>query len=470
MNPRRTVTFLGPLFTFSHEAAQRLYPDYEMVPADTFQDVFNSVSEGSADYGVLPVENSSAGAIAETFQLLLDQDYVEGEDGLVSIEIVDELFLPIWHNLLATQPVSLGEIKNLYTHYQPRLQCIQFIESELRSTEIILTGSTSDAGRLAAEDSEGACIGSRFLGDSLGLSYIREGIQDVKRNVTRFVSISAAHRSNERSKTNVAFVIPDKRGKLIAALQCIADSTLNVSSIKTLPVRDPKVLRANFKDWFVIEVNAGDTDARYKGLLAKVRENTDIFLGYKKLGSYGQLASDELPVHDDALALTPAMSSSDEYQALISLGESGQIEFKSTFRLDLKTNRPNKELVKAVVKTVAAFMNTQGGLLFIGVNDDGDIVGIDKEIENQSKSNPDAFGLSLFQSVTDSIGAEYCHYIDLEFVEMPEKSICVARVEPSSEPAWIKDGETEHFYIRAGNSSRPLNSRTAHDYITRRFR
>ncbi len=147
--------------------------------------------------------------------------------------------------------------------------------------------------------------------------------------------------------------------------------------------------------------------------------------------------------------------------------EGPHVEFKSSLRWDYKENRVNKDLVWTVVKEISAFMNTEGGVVLIGVNDSGVVVGIEKDLESLSKSNIDGLRLTLAQGITDYLGAEFIRNINIVFARRQNQQVCVVRVQKSNKPAYIKSKtkKDKEFYIRTDNSSRPLDMETAISYI-----
>lgn len=154
--------------------------------------------------------------------------------------------------------------------------------------------------------------------------------------------------------------------------------------------------------------------------------------------------------------------------------KSSNIELKSSFRYDTKLKQPNpKVLEKVIAKTVTAFMNAKGGILFIGVDDDGNILGLHDDYKTLRKQDPDGFQLELRQSIEkytkDKIANEN---IEIKFHCIDGKDICEIDVAPGSKPVFIHDeaGKSEEFYVRTGNLSKPYSSRELFDYFSRRFR
>lgn len=150
---------------------------------------------------------------------------------------------------------------------------------------------------------------------------------------------------------------------------------------------------------------------------------------------------------------------------LIRRDENDVLEFKSTLRWNIKDNKKDKEMEKSVMKTIAGFMNSKGGNLIIGIDDNKKIVGLDKDYETLWKKNRDGFELHLRNLLDSSIGKEFIHIIRIEFSDIENKNICRVEVGKSPKPIFIsKDGEKE-FFIRSGNSTKPLNQEETYKYI-----
>lgn len=145
------------------------------------------------------------------------------------------------------------------------------------------------------------------------------------------------------------------------------------------------------------------------------------------------------------------------------------VEFKSSLRWDFREERVNKELVRAAVKEISAFMNTEGGLLLIGVDDKGTILGLEKDfVSLVEKPDSDGFRLTLAQGIENNLGTEYIGYTNVSFVEREGHQVCVVRVKKGAKPAFLKTNKgdkAKEFYIRTDNSSRPLDIEAAMGYI-----
>ena len=164
---------------------------------------------------------------------------------------------------------------------------------------------------------------------------------------------------------------------------------------------------------------------------------------------------------------------SDELQkdllALISHGESATAEFKSTFKWDIKESKPNRSLEEVILKTLAGFMNGEGGSLIIGVADDGEILGLENDYHILKKKDRDGFEQAVMTAVARSLGTDACQYLQLVFHDINGKDICRVLTAKSHRPIYIKEGNDLKFYLRTGVSTRELNVQEAVEYISTRW-
>ena len=154
----------------------------------------------------------------------------------------------------------------------------------------------------------------------------------------------------------------------------------------------------------------------------------------------------------------------------IARGESATLEFKSTFRWDLREGRVNRSLEAVVLKTLAGYMNGQGGTLLIGVADDGSIVGLEKDYSALKKPDRDGFEQILMASVAGRLGADACQWVQAVFHSVEGHDVCRTIVGRSHRPVYVRDGETPKLYVRTGVSTRELNVQEAIDYTATRWK
>lgn len=158
-----------------------------------------------------------------------------------------------------------------------------------------------------------------------------------------------------------------------------------------------------------------------------------------------------------------------DLRVLISHGESSHLELKSTFKWDIKESRPNKALEDVILKTLAGFMNGDGGTLIIGVADDGEILGLESDYNIQKKKDKDGFEQVIMASVSSKLGTDSCQYLQLIFHKIEGKDVCRIITAKSHRPIYIEDGKNPKFYLRTGVSTRELNVQEAVEYISTRW-
>lgn len=155
-----------------------------------------------------------------------------------------------------------------------------------------------------------------------------------------------------------------------------------------------------------------------------------------------------------------------DWEKIIEEGENNFVEFKSSIRWNYKADRIDAELEYIIAKTISAFMNSEGGRLFVGVNDDGEILGLDRDYGTLgSKPNKDGFLLQIDKIVNNFLGKEFHEFITVSIEEIDGKELCVIEISESNQPVYVKYKGEESFYIRAAASSQPMSMREANEYI-----
>ncbi|MBI2942476.1 MAG: prephenate dehydratase [Chloroflexi bacterium] len=220
------VAYLGPIGTFSHEAAQRRFgSSADFVPCNTIADIFQETQKCTVDYGVVPVENSTGGAVANTLDLFLDSD----------LQICAEIGLSVSHQLLSHG--ELDEIVRVYSHPQAFAQCRRWLNDNLSRAQRIEVASTALAVQMATSP-DSAAIGSSAAATAYGVPVRVSRIEDLANNVTRFFVIGPRRSQRSgRDKTSIVFSIRDRTGALHDALSAFARHQVNLTRIESRPSR-----------------------------------------------------------------------------------------------------------------------------------------------------------------------------------------------------------------------------------------
>ena len=159
-----------------------------------------------------------------------------------------------------------------------------------------------------------------------------------------------------------------------------------------------------------------------------------------------------------------------EIRDLISRGESDELEFKSSARWDYRANKINKDLERVIVKTIAAFLNSEkGGTLLVGVDDGGQVVGLQPDYNSLVKKNLDGYESFLTDLLLNAVGKDCSLFIHITFHQIQDKDVCRVVVKPSPKPVFVSEDKSEHLYIRTGNSTRLLSTREALEYCRNRW-
>ncbi len=154
----------------------------------------------------------------------------------------------------------------------------------------------------------------------------------------------------------------------------------------------------------------------------------------------------------------------DRVKELILNGENETLEIKTTLRFDMKEGIVNKKLEYVIAKTISAFLNTEGGNLIIGVDDGGNTLGLEKDIQTLTKKNNDGFELHLRQIIKQYLGDYFEKYIKVTFQKVDDREICLIQISKSGKPVFVKQEGNEQFFVRNGNSSIPKSRQEQSEY------
>ena len=224
------VAYPGTIGSFSYSAAKSVFPDAELVGYAAFEDAAQAVTEWKADYAVLPIENSFAGAVLKTYALLEK----------LPIHIVGETYRTVRHQLLGVPGATLSDIRTITSHPQAIAQCDRFLE-KLQNVQIIPSLNTALSAREVSEkkDPSIAAIASMEAQQEYGLSVIAENIQSSDHNTTRFFIVSMDSQPlGTPDKATVVFRVLNEVGALVRVLASFSESGLNMTRIESRPIPD----------------------------------------------------------------------------------------------------------------------------------------------------------------------------------------------------------------------------------------
>lgn len=267
------LAFLGPPGTFGEEAALRFAPDAEHLPFASHAAVAAAVESSMADAGVVAIENSLSGSVAESLDILIHD---------TSLQIQNELVLPIVHNLVAKPGTRAESVQVIYSHPQAFGQCRKFLDRCFPKAQHEAALSTAEAVRLAIgrEPGDAAGIGTARAADLAGAEILAHGIQDAANNATRFVVLGREKTApTGRDRTSIAFTFSvDRPGSLAGVLNLFADRGINCTKIESRPTREV------FGEYvFLIDFEGHQDDVLAHGVLTGI---ADLTQDLKVFGSY----------------------------------------------------------------------------------------------------------------------------------------------------------------------------------------
>jgi prephenate dehydratase len=264
------VAYQGEPGAYSETAVRAAFPDAQAMPCDTVRLVFSRVTSGEADFGVVPVENSQAGSVNESYDLLLRSSLVQ---------VVGEVVIRVDHALLAPPGARLEGIRRAYSHWQALAQCEEFLTTH--RIDPVPVHDTAGGARMVAERGlpEEAAIASVEAGANLGLAVLAEHIQTYPDNFTKFGAIGTRDAGlGTANKTSLVMAGDDRPGSLFRALQPLADRGVNLTKLESRPRRG-----APFEYVFYIDLDGSAEDPNVAEALDQVRLHTSML---KVLGTY----------------------------------------------------------------------------------------------------------------------------------------------------------------------------------------
>ena len=223
-----SVAFLGPKATFTHLTCLKHFGESaDYVPQINVSEVFDAVERGVADFGVVPIENSSEGIVSNTLDLFVDHNLL----------ICGEILVEVAHDLLSVTG-DIEHVKKIYSHPHAIAQCRGWLERNMRGISVFDVESTARAAELAADDPSAAAIAGEAAAKIYGLATIRKRVQDNTNNFTRFIIIGKiSPKRTGNDKTSIIFAARDEIGALYLMLEPFAKYQVNLTKIESRPVK-----------------------------------------------------------------------------------------------------------------------------------------------------------------------------------------------------------------------------------------
>lgn len=263
------VVYWGPPGTFTNLAALQTFGhSTDLIAADSIEDVFNAVEQGKGDYGVVPVENSTAGVVPETLDMFPQ----------TNVKICAETHVEIRHHLVSVA-TTLGEIERVYAGPQPAAQCRRWLRMNLPNAAIMETMPTAKAAERALTDPNGAGIANRLAAETFAVPILAEHIEDDPQNRTRFLVIGYNEPAKTGDdKTSVMFNLRNRPGELYHAIGAFQSEGVNLRMIESRPAR-----RATFEYIFYCDCDGHRSDPALQAALERLK---GLALETTVLGSY----------------------------------------------------------------------------------------------------------------------------------------------------------------------------------------
>lgn len=213
---------------------------------------------------------------------------------------------------------------------------------------------------------------------------------------------------------------------------------------------------------------------QFKEIMTGQINQNNIILFYAEIGAILGLLSLGVyrVLHKRLLDLDALKSELDkDLPSIIRQGEGPLLEFKSSLRWDMQEQRINRGLEMVIMKTVAGFLNSHvGGSLLIGVRDDGDIIGLEKDYQTLKRPDRDGFEQTLMTAISANLGADLCANVHILFHVIDQKDVCRVIISPALRPVFLNQGNAPKFFVRTGGGTRELNIQEALEYVAGRWK
>lgn len=263
-----TIAYFGPEATNTHQAARSKFgASVKYVPQISISDVFDAVARGNADYGVVPIENSTEGAVNHTLDMFMESD----------VRICAQILLKIENHLIGKIPRE--EIQKIYSHPQVFGQCRNWLRSNMPQVDLIEVSTTPRAAELAATEQGAGAITGKMAAEVYSLQILAPSIQDIPNNTTRFLVIGqAASPPTGQDRTSLMFCVRDEPGALFHALEPFNRLKISMSKIESRPSK-----RKAWEYYFFADVDGHASDPNLEEALHELEQHCTFV---KILGTY----------------------------------------------------------------------------------------------------------------------------------------------------------------------------------------
>lgn len=270
---RAAVACQGVEGAYSQLACERLFRHPNEFYFSSFEAVFSAIEQGFCDYGVIPVENSTAGSVNRVYDLMMRHDF----------RIVRSVRVKVDHNLLARPGAKLSDIREIYSHEQAISQCGEFLK-RLKDVKVIPCENTAEAAKRVAESGRGdvAALASRACEGLYGLACLASSVQDTGGNFTRFICIARRLEIYPGAdRTSLMMVLPHKPGSLYKVLSRLYALGINLNKLESRPLPE-----RNFEFMFYFDLDTSVYSPRFIQLMGELQQLAEEF---HYLGSYSEV-------------------------------------------------------------------------------------------------------------------------------------------------------------------------------------
>jgi len=268
-----TVACQGVEGAYSQIACEKIFKSPFIMYFKNFEAVFTAIEQGMCQYGILPIENSTAGSVTKVYDLMIRHNF----------SIVRTFRLKVDHNLLANPGASLSDIKTIYSHEQAINQCGDFLHS-LSGVNVIPVANTALASEMVSKSGKKdiAALSSRYCAELYGLTCLAASVQDKGNNRTRFICISKNLEVYPGSdKTSIMMILPHKPGALYKVLARLYTLGINVTKLESRPIPDRE-----FEFMFYFDLETSIYSEEFIQLMCELH---DLCEEFKYLGSYSEV-------------------------------------------------------------------------------------------------------------------------------------------------------------------------------------
>ena len=264
-----TIAYLGPAGSFTEAAAfKRFGHASQGLPCISIDEVFRKVESGEANYGVVPVENSTEGAIGRTLDLLLQSP----------LKLCGEVSLQV-HQCLMSQQADIAQIRRIYSHPQSLGQCQGWLNANVPHAERIAVSSNSEAARLAAQQPDSAAVAGKQAAEHFGVPLLVENIEDDPRNTTRFLVIGNQDvATSGKDKTSLVMSAANRPGAVHDLLVPLAKHGVSMTKLESRPARS-----GLWEYIFFVDIEGHQSDVKVAAALTELKQ---VAAFVKVLGSY----------------------------------------------------------------------------------------------------------------------------------------------------------------------------------------